>query len=321
MKRRNFLTTSLAAATIGGLVGANVARAQAFPAKPIKVVLPVAAGGASDAIARLFQKVISKSSPQPLVIQNMPGGGFSIGGREVTGSPPDGHSVFMIHEGLISADAQGVFTPGVNSLVAIAGTGRDVYSIVVSGSSPIKTLKDLFDAAKSGAPIRAAVNIGGLNHLSSLIAAEPAKATIRPVQFSSGADSLRALLGNQIEVIFTVASDVFDYHKSGQMRVIAIMGDSRSPFLPDVPTTAEAGFPSRSELNHYWWMHKDTPPDRIAWFRDALGAAMKDDEIKRAFAARLIEPVFTSGAALQADIAKKKLVLGELVERFGLKQK
>lgn len=246
MNRRNFLTTAFAAATTAGLLDARDARAQAYPAKPIKLVLPVAAGGATDVVARLFQKVISKSSPQPLVVQNMPGGGFSIGGREVTGAPPDGHSVFVIHEGLISADAQGLFTPGVNALVAVAGTGRDVYSIVVSGSSPIKTLKDLFDAAKSGATIRAAVNIGGLNHLSSLIAAEPAKVTIRPVQYSSGADSLRALLGNQIEVIFTVPSDVVAYHKSGQMRVIAVMGESRSPFLPDVPTTAEAGFPSRS---------------------------------------------------------------------------
>jgi tripartite-type tricarboxylate transporter receptor subunit TctC len=321
MKRRGFLKTTLAATTAVGVVGARGAQAQAFPAKPIRVVVPSGAGGASDIVARLFQKVIAKSSPHPLVIQNMPGGGTSIGGREVAGAAADGHTVLMMHEALIAATTQGIFTPGIDALAPIAVTGRDVYTVVVSGTGPFKTLKELFDGAKSGATVRTAVNIGGLNHLTSLIAADSAKATIRPVQHGSGADSVRSLLGNQVEVIFAVPSDVIDYYKAGQMRILGIMADTRSPFLPDVPTTAEAGFPSKSELNHMWWMPKATPADRIAWFRSQLEAAMKDDEIKAQFATRMIEPLFQSGAALEADIARKKQVIGELVERFDLKQK
>jgi tripartite-type tricarboxylate transporter receptor subunit TctC len=320
MNRRRFLQTTFAT-TSAGILGAAAARAQAFPAKPIRVVVPSGAGGASDIVARLFQKVIAKSSPHPLVIQNMPGGGTSIGGREVAGAVPDGHTVLMMHEALIAATTQGIFTPGIDALAPIAVTGRDVYTVVVNGAAPFRTLKDLFDAARSGAPMRTAVNIGGLNHLTSLIAAEAAKASIRPVQHGSGADSVRSLLGNQVEVIFAVPSDVIDYHKSGQMRILGIMADGRSPFLPDIPTTAEAGFPSRSELNHMWWMPKATPSDRLAWFRGQLEAAMKDDEIRAQFATRMIEPVFQSGTALEADIARKKRVIGDLVERFDLKQK
>ncbi|MFM8534708.1 MAG: Bug family tripartite tricarboxylate transporter substrate binding protein [Acidimicrobiia bacterium] len=320
MNRRGFLRTTIAAATAAGLAGARSAQAQAFPSKPIKVVVPATAGGASDIVARIFQKVIAKSSPHPLVIQNMPGGGTSIGGREVAGAAPDGHTVLMMHEALIVATTQGIFTPGIDALAPIAMTGRDVYTVAVNASGPFRTLKDLFDAAKGGATVRTAVNIGGLNHLTSLIAAEPAKATLRPVQHGGGADSNRSLLGNQVDVIFSVPSDIIDYHKAGQMRILGVMADSRSPFLPDVPTTAEAGFPSKSELNHMWWMPKATPPDRIAWFRSQLEAAMKDDEVKTLFTTRTLEQVFQSGAALEAHIARKKQEIGELVERFGLKQ-
>ena len=304
----------------GSLAGIGSASAQAFPTKPIRVVVPSGAGGASDIVTRLFQKAIDKTAPQPIVVQNMPGGGTSIGGREVTSSAPDGYTVLMMHEGIISATAQGIFTPGIDALTPVATTGRDVYSIVVSGTSPYKTLKDLYDAARDGKTVRTAVNIGGLNHLTSLIAADAGKVTIRPVQHGSGADSVRSLLGDQVEVIFAVPSDVIEYYKAGQMRILGIMATERSPFLPDVPTTAEAGYPSVSELNHMWWLPKQTPPERVTWLKSQLQTAMADEEIKKQFASRMIEPVFSSGPELAAEVAAKKTSTTGLVERFGLKQ-
>lgn len=317
LQRRDILT--LAVAGSAGSALPRLATAQSFPTRPIRIVVASGAGGASDIVARMIQRSVGRTSPRPLVVANMPGGGTSIGGREVANAAPDGHTVLMMHEAVIVATAQGIFRPGVEELTPLAVTGRDVYTVVVNGASPFRTLKDLFDAAGQRA-IRTAVNIGGLNHLTSLIAAESARVTIRPVQHGSGADSVRSLLGNQVEVIFAVPSDVIEYQRSGQMRILGIMSNQRSAYLPDVPTTAEAGFPSASELNHMWWVPRATPADRVAWLRAQLQAAMQDPEVLSQLNARMIETTFVTGAEVEAHVARKREVIGDLVERFGLRQ-
>ncbi len=313
MKRRRLLATATAT------LAATGAAAQAFPAKPVRVVVASGAGGASDIVARMIQRAVARTSPQPFVVANMPGGGTSIGGREVAGAAPDGHTLLMMHEAVIVATAQGIFKPGVEELTPLAMTGRDIYTVVVNAASPFRTLKDLFDAARTR-PIRTAVNIGGLNHFTSLIAAESAKVEIRPVQHGSGADSVRSLLGNQVEVIFAVPSDVIEYHNARQMRILAVMAEQRSASLPDIPTSAEAGFPSISDLNHMWWVPRATPADRVAWLRGQLAGAMQDAEVRAQLTARMIETTFMSGADIEAHVARKRAEIQGLVDKFGLKQ-
>lgn len=318
LERREFL--SLAAATAAaGMAGVSPAAAQAFPSKPVRVVVASGAGGASDIVARMVQRAVARTSPHPFVVANMPGGGTSIGGREVAGAAPDGHTVLMMHEALIVATAQGIFKPGIEDLVPLALTGRDIYTVVVNGASPFRTLKDLYDAARTRS-VRTAVNIGGLNHFTSLIAAESAKVEIRPVQHGSGADSVRSLLGNQVEVIFAVPSDVIEYQKAGQMRILGIMSEQRSAYLPDVPTTAEAGFPSISDLNHMWWVPKATPADRVAWLRGQLKSAIEDADVRSQLTTRMIETTFMQGPEIEAFVARKKSEIQGLVDKFGLKQ-
>jgi tripartite-type tricarboxylate transporter receptor subunit TctC len=318
LKRREFLSV-LAAASGAGALGVSPALAQAFPSKPVRVVVASGAGGASDIVARMIQRAVARTSPQPFVVANMPGGGTSIGGREVANAAPDGHTVLMMHEALIVATAQGIFKPGVEDLTPLAVTGRDIYTIVVNGTSPFRTLKDLYDAARTRS-VRTAVNIGGLNHFTSLIAAESAKVEIRPVQHGSGADSVRSLLGNQVEVIFAVPSDVIEYQKAGQMRILGIMSEQRSAYLPDVPTTAEAGFPSISDLNHMWWVPKATPADRVTWLRGQLKSAMDEAEVRSQLTTRMIETTFLSGADVDAHVAQKRAEIQMLVDKFGLRQ-
>ena len=315
IERRKVLV--LAATAAGALVVPHAA-AQNFPSRPVRVVVASGAGGASDIVARMVQRAVARTSPHPFVVANMPGGGTSIGGREVASAAPDGHSVLMMHEAVIVATAQGIFKPGIEELTPLAITGRDIYTVVVNGTSPYRTLKDLYDAARTRS-VRTAVNIGGLNHFTSLLAAQSAKVEIRPVQHGSGADSVRSLLGNQVEVIFTVPSDVIEYQKSGQMRILGIMSDRRSVYLPEVPTTAEAGFPSISDLNHMWWVPKGTPADRVAWLRGQLKSAMEDAEVRSQMSRLTIEQTFLTGADVEAHVGRKKAEIQILVDKFGLR--
>jgi tripartite-type tricarboxylate transporter receptor subunit TctC len=307
------------AALTGTFAGSVLAQPAGYPQKPVRVVVASGPGGASDVVARMFQRAFDKVSPHPMVVQNMPGGGTSIGAREVALADPDGHHALMMHEGVISAAAQGIFNPGMSALAPVASTGRDVYTVVVHASSPYKTLGDLIAAAKKGV-VRTSVNIGGLNHMTSLIVADAGGVTIRPVQTGSGADSVRSVLGKQTEVIFTVPSDVTSYVASGDMRILAVLDEKRSPFVPDVPTAAEAGFPAVSRLTHMWWMPKGTPQERIAWMEGTLKAAMSDATVAEALKVRMIDSVFLSSTELDQYIQVTNRKMDDFVKRFNLKQ-
>lgn len=317
MHKRDLLRLS-AVVLAFGLAGPAIA--QGYPERPIRVVVASGPGGASDVVARTFQQAVDRVSPQPMIVQNMPGGGTSIGAREVALADPDGYHVLMMHEGVVSAAAQGIFEPGMSGLRPLASTGRDVYTVVVNANSPYKTLGDLIEAAKT-TDIKTAVNIGGLNHMTSLIVADAGGVTIRPVQTGSGADSVRALLGNQTDVIFTVPSDVSGYVESGDMRILAVLDDNRSPFLPDVPTAAEAGYPAVSRLTHMWWAPADTPDEQAAWLEAQLKAAMDDPAVVEFLQGRMIDRVFLSSAEVGAYTDQTFKVMSDFAERFDLKQK
>lgn len=296
-----------------------MAQPAGYPQRPVRVVVASGPGGASDVMARTFQRALDKASPHPMVVQNMPGGGTSIGAREIALADPDGHHMLMMHEGVISAAAQGIFQPGMSGLTSVASTGRDVYSVVVHAASPYATLGDLIAAAKRG-NIRTSVNIGGLNHMTSLIVADAGGVSFRPVQTGSGADSVRSVLGKQTDVIFTVPSDVTSYVASGDMRILAVLDEKRSPFAPNVPTAAEAGFPAVSRLTHMWWMPKGTPTDRIAWMESKLKAAMSDPAVVESLKSRMIDAVFMPGADMDRYVEATNRKMDDFVKRFNLKQ-
>lgn len=288
-----------------------------YPTEPIRVVVPSSAGGASDVVARLFQKSVESSLPQPFIIVNIPGAGTALGSREVATSQPNGYSVLMMHEAMLSASAQRRFDLGWETLEPVALTGREPYIVVVQDSSDVDTLDDLFSKARSG-QVKCAVNIGGLNHLTSLIVADAGAVEFQPVQYAGGADAVKALLGGHVDVIFSVMGESGPYLSSGDFRAIAVLSDSRIEAISDVPTSIEQGYDASSELNHMWWVPRGTPQPRQDILAEALGAAMEDPDVLQVFATRNIQPIFLSGAELEQRVERTASVVEDLVERFDL---
>lgn len=289
-----------------------------FPSRPIEVVVPMTAGGPSDSVVRLLQRAIEADLPQPMVVINMPGAGTALGSRQVATAEADGHTVLMNHEALFSSSAQGIFELGRSTLKPVAMTGLDAYVITVRADSPYETLDQLYEAARDGRVVTG-VNIGGLNHLTSLIAARAAGVEFQPVQYGGNADALAALLGGHIDVMFSPPADIVGYIEAEELRGLAIMTTERLQSLPQVPTTLELGYDAISELSHMWWVPAGTSDETVAELAALLEKGFQDETVREQFERRHIARVFLSGEEIEARVEHGAAVIEGLIEEFDLK--
>lgn len=234
---------TLVAATLVPLLSS----AQSFPARPVRMLVPFAAGGATDIIARVLAPGLGERLGQQVVIDNRPGAGSIVGTQILARATPDGHTImlaeiaFGANPALYSKlpyDTRKDFAP--ISLVALMPT-----ILVVPPSLPVKTVKELVALAKGKA--------GGLNYSSSgvgsanFLAAELFKATIGVdivhIPFQGGGQALAGVISGQAQMLFTTMPPGLPHVRAGKLRVLSISHAKRSPLLPEVPTTAEAGLP------------------------------------------------------------------------------
>ena len=230
---------------VGGLAGAQ---SLDYPTKPVILQVPWPAGGSTDVGARIVASIAEKKMGQPIVVTNRVGAGSQIGLTETARQKPDGYflgfaSLPALNTIILDPERKALF--GLNSLVFIINQVIDPGIIWAKGDSPYKTLKDLLDdARKRPGEIRAATTgILGDDHLAILMLEEAAKVKFRIVHFDGGAQVFTATLGGQVDVAFGNVGDIGPKLKGTPLRILMVMDPQRSKFIPDVPTTAELGFP------------------------------------------------------------------------------
>lgn len=232
----------------GSLWGASFAGAQDYPTKPIMLQVPWPAGGSTDVGARIVASIAEKKLGQPVVVTNKVGAGSQIGLTETARSKPDGYTLGLgslpaLNTIILDPERKALFD--LKSLVFIINQVIDPGIIWAKGDSPYKTLKDLLDdARKRPGQIRAATTgILGDDHLAILMLEEAAKVKFRIVHFDGGAQVFTATLGGQVDVAFGNVGDIGTKLKGTPLRILMVMDPQRSKFVPDVPTSAELGFP------------------------------------------------------------------------------
>lgn len=244
MLRRTFCAFSLAL----GL--AAPAMAQDYPTRPIELIVAFAAGGTTDIGARVLASIAEKELGQPMVVLNKGGAGGQLGWTELAMSRPNGYTIGYVNLPNLSSiladpERQAAFTgesftPIVNHIV-------DPGVIWVRADSPYQSLDDMIAAAKENPKtVRAATTgILGDDHLAILRVQQAAEgAEFRIVHLQDSAAQLKEVLGGNVDVGFDNVGGLVKYAQSGDIRILAVMDPERSKFLPDVPTTAEAGYPS-----------------------------------------------------------------------------
>ena len=235
----------------GPLWGASLAGAQTvnYPTKPVVLQVPWPAGGSTDLGARILAAIAEKKMGQPIVVTNRVGAGSQIGLTETARAKPDGYflgfaSLPALNTIVLDPERKALFD--LKSLVFIINQVIDPGIIWAKGDSPYKTLKDLIeDARKRPGEIRAATTgILGDDHLAILMLEQAAKIKFRIVHFDGGAHVFTAILGGQVDVAFGNIGDIGTKLKGTPIRILMVMDPQRSKFVPDVPTTAELGFPN-----------------------------------------------------------------------------
>jgi tripartite-type tricarboxylate transporter receptor subunit TctC len=231
------------------------ALAQAYPNKPVRIIVPFAPGGAVDAIARLVGQRLSEQMGQPLIIENHPGASANLGAEMVAKAAPDGYTLLMGANGLatnvtlfpkLSFDALKDFAP-------VARIGEAPVVLVVANDSPLRSLGDLLAAARKepGKLTYASAGNGSSNHLAGELLKHEAHIDALHVPYKGGAPALTDLLGGRISYMLLNTVEVLPQIHGGRLRALAIASPQRIALFKDVPTMREAGLPGYEAS--VWW--------------------------------------------------------------------
>ncbi|MBC8792682.1 MAG: hypothetical protein C6Y20_13855 [Tagaea sp. CACIAM 22H2] len=302
MRRRSFIAGTAAAAFAAPGIAPTFA--QAYPDKPIRIVVPNPPGGSADYIGRFFQTPLQRILGQPVAVANVVGGGTSIGNRQVRDAAPDGHTVLAVHQALLTAAALKVMDFGPEAFAKVAQVAAEYVTVVVNRKAPYQDLKSFLAAAKAG-DLRAGVQIGAINHFLFLSLADKTGVKFRFVNTGGGGPTRTALAGGHVDCAFLTVNEAKPLVDSGDLTIVAIFAPQRLPSWPNLATAREQGTDLLLNLNYWWWMPKATPAARVDRFAEALREAMRDPEVVQKFNEFNMSPAFLKGAELEAEINRQ----------------
>jgi tripartite-type tricarboxylate transporter receptor subunit TctC len=290
--RRTFAAALLMA--LATLAGAT-AQAQPLSSRPIRLVVPFGPGGVADLTARSVAQKMSESMGQSIVVDNKPGAGGVVAADTVAKAPPDGHTLLLMSNG--TAVSVGLFKSlpydTVKDFAPVSMLGYFDIAVLVPESSKFKTLQDLVAHAKAHP---GTLNIGTINTGSTqFLAGELFKTALgidaQVVPFNGTPGVVTALRGGQVDAAVEILAPVLSQVTGKALRVLAVMGEKRSPNLPEVPTVAESGAP---KFNVASWnalaAPAGTPKDVLARLNKEANAALASPEVKKRLQDLGVEP-------------------------------
>jgi len=316
---RRTLLAVLATAAVGAMPAA--AFAQAFPTKPITIVVPFAAGGTTDILARLMGQYLSTELGQPVVVDNRAGAGGNIGGQYAAKAPADGYTLFMGTVGTHAINAalyKKMPFDHIKDFAPLSRVAMVPNLLVANPAQPFKTVPEMIAYAKAnpgkinfGSP-----GNGSSPHLSGELFKSMAKVDITHIPYKGSAPAVTDLLGNQISIMFDNLPSVIPHVRSGKLRAIAITTAKRSPELPNVPTIAEAGVPGYEAMSWFgMFAPAATPAPVLAKISAALTKVLANPDVKKKIADQGGEPANDTPAQfatfIQAETSKWAKVVKE----------
>jgi tripartite-type tricarboxylate transporter receptor subunit TctC len=312
LPRRKFLYLAAGAAALPAM--SRVAMAQAYPSRPVRIVVPFAAGGATDIIARLIGQWLSERLGQQFVIENRPGAGSNIGTEVVVNAPPDGYTLLLV--GASSAINATLYERlsfnFLRDITPVAGVISIPFIMAVNPSFPAKTVSEFIAYAKAnpGKVNMASGGNGTAGHLSGELFKMMAGVNLVHVPYRGEAPALTDMLGGQVQAMFGTVPASIEYVRASKLRPLAVTSARRSEVLPDLPTVGD--FVPGYETSAWAGVGapKNTPADIVDRLNKEINAVLADSKSK----ARLADFGASLLAGSPADFGR---FLADEVEKWG----
>lgn len=317
MKRRTFTALSLAALPFA-------ASAQAYPTKPVKFIVPYAAGGLPDSVARIVAQKLSERMGQSVVVDNKPGGNGVVAYQNLMAGPNDNHS-FIVSDGSMLS-----ITPLINKAATYA-VGKDLAAVSLIARSPlflvahpktgVKSLREFVEKVRAnpGTYTYGSSGIGSTHHLSMEALKAELKLDVRHIPFRGSGQSVPALLGGQVDFLFSALPSMIGFVKNNQVTLLASNESKRSPQAPDVPAISELvpGYDFSVAIGVL--ARAGTAPEAIKRLSDDIAWAVRQPDVMEKFSAASIDPAGLGPEGYRREIERENQAMAKAGKAADLK--
>ncbi|MFM8610165.1 MAG: Bug family tripartite tricarboxylate transporter substrate binding protein [Burkholderiaceae bacterium] len=274
-----------AALGVPGLLGSASALAQAYPSRPIKVIVGFTPGGAVDLVAHTLTQAMAGRLGQPMVVENRPGVGTKVAMKALIESAPDGHTLMLTANSIAANPAlykPAPFDPG-KDVMPVSLVGRVPVVIAANAASPYASVGQLIQAAK-GRPNGIAYGSPGNGttpHMALEFFTRAAGIDLQHVPYRGGSQAITDVIGGQLPLVAVNALEVLPHVRSGKLRVLAVLSPNRSPIFPEVPTIAESGYAGFEASVWYGFIAPaGTPQSVVARLHGEVQKALQTQEVR-----------------------------------------
>jgi tripartite-type tricarboxylate transporter receptor subunit TctC len=326
--RRSAALAAIATASVwmaAAPLAAQNSPTQIWPSKRIQVIVPFAPGSATDLLPRTVFEHVSANVGQPIIIENRPGGGGAIGVSSAAKAEPDGHTILVHSNALVTAPAiQHMPYDPVHDFAGITPLGNVPLVLAISPEKNIKTLKELVAAAKAkpGSMNYAAAGIGTPPHLTTERFRLAAQFEGQLVPFKGAPEALTEVMTGRVDFYFCPLPVALPFIRDGKVLALAVSSSKRTSALPDVPTTVEAGFPD-SDFDFWIGMMvpKKTPRDIVARIHQETVKGLQDPSVKEKLSKLGVEAMIMQPDDFDARIAREAPIAIALAKAAGIAAK
>ena len=308
-----------------GLALAAVVHAQAFPSKPVRIVVGFPAGGPLDQHARLLSDKLQTVLGQPVVMDYKAGAGGTVGAQEVMRAPPDGHTIMLANTGVM------VINPALYSrlpyatlkdFVPVARTAMQPLALLVNPSVPAKNLQEFMAYARSrpGQVNFGSAGNGGISHLVPEMFKTATGLFMVHIPYRGSAPAFTDLMGGQVQFMAESIPQAASYHKQGKVRALAVTSKERNPALPEVPTVIESGIKGFEVVGFYGFLAPaGTPKDVVNKLSHAFGQVLQMPDVRNRMVSQGADPAYLGADDFARFLAAEMPRWADVVKKSGAK--
>lgn len=319
----HYLATALLWFLLFGVSGARAADGDAYPTRPVRLIIPFPPGGSNDVVGRVLSIQLGERLGRPVVVDNRGGAGGVIGSEIASKSDPDGHTLLFVS----SAFAAGAslyklpYDP-IKSFVPVAMIAAGPNVLVVNNAVPVNSVRELIALAraKPGELNLASAGVGSFQHLGSELFTSMSGVNIVTVQYKGGGPAMMDVIAGNAQIMLGSLVQTLQQIRAGKLRALGVGGLKRSPTLPDVPTIAEAGVPGYEAIN--WWgmvAPAATPRTVVTRLNREIATIQQSPEMQKRFQAEAVEAVQMDPAEFGRYIEAEIVKWARVIKQAGIK--